>query len=78
MMKIQSVDTDLLIISHICTQDDECWMEVAFIGLGLGSFYRGGLWKMQQEMKNKKDGEDQTGPFLGKLERECIEYIMFS
>lgn len=42
------------------------------------SFYRGGLWKMQQEMKNKRDGEDQTGPFLSKLERERIEYIIFS
>lgn len=33
---------------------------------------------MQQEMKNKKDGGDQTGPFLWKLLRECIEYIIFS
>lgn len=39
MMKIQTVDTDLLIISHICTQDDECWMEVAFTCLFIEEVY---------------------------------------
>lgn len=72
MMKTQSVYTDLLIISHICTQDDEeCWMEVVFLCLFIEEVYG----KCSRKWKNKKDCEDETGAFLLKLEREHIEYM---
>lgn len=59
MMKIQTVDTDLLIISHICTQDDECWMEVAFTCLFIEEVYG----KCSRKWKIKRMARTKLGRF---------------
>lgn len=59
MMKIQTVDTDLLIISHICTQDDECWMEVAFTCLFIEEVYG----KCSRKWKIKRMAGTKLGRF---------------
>lgn len=66
-------NTDLLIISHICSQDDVgCWMDAEFTCLFIEEVYG----KCGRKWKNKKDCEDQTGAYFSlKLEREQIHDI---